>query len=253
MPEPLQDPVVEGRRLIDAAEGAGVTMRLLGGVAIYVQSPPAGPLLPRPIRDIDVATRKGNRARVIEALKSAGYVPDEMFNAVHAARRLLFYDEANQRKLDVFVGDFVMCHSLPIADRLERDPLTLPLAELVLTKLQIVELNERDQRDIYNITYHHHISNGDGSGIEGDFIAQVCAQDWGLWRTSRTTIERCKTNLPSYDLDRAAAATIADRLDRLWELIEAAPKSARWRLRSRVGDRVRWYDEPEEHVDSAHA
>ena len=249
MSGPVQDPVAEGRRVVAAGDGSGLVLRLLGGVAIYLQSPAAGPVLPRTIRDIDVATPKGNRARVVDALKSAGYVPDEMFNAVHGARRLLFFDEANQRKLDVFVGDFVMCHSIPITDRLDRDPLTLPLAELLLTKLQIVELNERDQRDIYNIAYHHPVSNGDGSGIEGDHVAQILAQDWGLWRTSKATIERCQANLGGYDLDANASSTISGRLNELWRIIEAAPKSARWRLRNRVGDRVRWYEEPEEHID----
>lgn len=249
MSRPLEDPVAEGRRIVGVAGDRGVTLRALGGVAIYLQSPNGGPVLPRAIRDIDVATKKGNRARVVDALKSAGYVPDEMFNAVHGSSRMLFYDEANQRKLDVFVGEFVMCHSIPITERLDRHPLTLPLAELVLTKLQIVELNERDQRDIYNLAYDHDVSDGDGTGIEGDYIARVCAQDWGLWRTSKGTIERCKTNLVGYELDSATTATISGRLDRMWALIETAPKSTRWRLRNRVGDRVRWYDEPEEHVD----
>jgi hypothetical protein len=249
MSAPVADPVEEGRRLVQVAGERGVVFRLLGGVAVYLQSPNGGPLLPRVIGDIDVVTKKGNRAAVTDALKSAGYVPDEMFNAVHAARRLLFYDEQNQRKLDVFVGEFVMCHSIPITDRLDRQPLTLPLAELLLTKLQIVQLNERDQRDIYNLTYHHPVTDGDGSAIEGDYVAAVLAQDWGFWRTSKSTIERCKANLGSYGLEEPAAATITERLDALWRMVESAPKTARWRLRSRVGDRMRWYEEPEEHVD----
>lgn len=253
MSGPFQDPVEEGVRVVKAATERGLTMRLLGGVAVYVQSPNGGPVLPRPIGDIDVVTRKGNRSKVVDVLTSAGYTPDEMFNAVHGSRRLLFYDEQHQRKLDVFVGEFVMCHSIRVAERLDRDPLTVPLAELVLTKMQIVELTERDQRDIYNITYHHHVSNGDGSGIEGDHVAHVCAQDWGLWRTSKSTIERCRSNLAGYGLDAVASATIVDRLDTLWRLIEAAPKTAKWRLRNRVGDRIRWYGEPEEHSDPAPA
>ena len=168
-----------------------------------------------------------------------------MFNALHGARRLLFFDP-NERKLDVFIGDFSMCHVIPIADRLERDPLTIPLAELLLTKLQIVELNETDQRDIYNLTYHHGVTSGDGTGIEGDFIAGMCAKDWGLWRTAKGTIERLQTNLAGYNLDAAASSLITERLNALWAEIENAPKTAKWRLRNRVGDRVRWYDEQEE-------
>jgi len=244
---PLQDPIVEARRLVEAATDKGVLVRVLGSVAVHLQAPAPGPLLTRPIKDIDIVARRGSRAAVTDLLIAAGYVPDEMFNTLHGATRLLFYDP-NERKLDVFIGDFSMCHVIPLADRLERDPLTVPLAELLLTKLQIVELNETDQRDIYNLVYHHHVSSGDGSAIEGDFIANLCAKDWGLWRTSKATIERCRTNLGGYDLGAEASDLIHERLDLLWTAIENTPKTAKWRLRSRVGDRVRWYDEPEENA-----
>jgi hypothetical protein len=246
---PLEDPIGEARRLVEAATKKGVVVRALGSVAVHLQAPAPGPLLTRPIKDIDIATRRGSRAAVTELLIAAGYIPDEMFNTLHGASRLLFYDP-NDRKLDVFIGDFSMCHVIPITHRLEHDPLTIPLAELLLTKLQIVELNETDQRDIYNLTYHHQVSSEDGSGIEGDFIANMCAKDWGLWRTSKSTIERCKSNLAGYDLDAQASGLIQERLEVLWTKIENAPKTAKWRLRSRVGDRVRWYDEPEENAST---
>jgi hypothetical protein len=234
--------------VVEASSQKGVTARLLGGVAVHVQAPAGGPLLPRLINDIDITTRRGARTTLTDVLVAVGYKPDRMFNTLHGARRLLFYDEANARKLDVFVGDFSMCHRIPITERLERDPLTVPLAELLMTKLQIVQLTERDQRDIYNLIYHHHVSGGDGSGIEGDYIGKVCARDWGLWRTAKSTIERCKANLASYALDIAASDLIEERLDTLWRRIEESPKTAKWRLRNRVGDRVRWYDEPEENT-----
>jgi len=246
---PLPDPVAESRRLVGAAAGKGVVARVLGGAAVHLQAPEARPLLPRRIKDIDVATRRGARTAVTDVLTALGYTPDKMFNALHGSTRLLFIDETNSRKLDVFVGEFAMCHDIPIAGRLDRDPLTVPLAELLLTKLQIVELTERDQRDIYNLTYHHEV--GEGRAIEADFIAGVCARDWGLWRTTKMTIERCQANLSSYQLESTATTIISSRLETLWRRIEAEPKSTRWRLRSRVGDRVRWYDEPEEHEPEA--
>jgi hypothetical protein len=243
---PVEDPVSESRRLVAAATDAGLTVRVLGGVAVCLQSSSDGPLPARTCGDIDIATRREGGQKLGGLLKSLGYVDDEMFNALHGARRLVFYDEVNRRKLDVFVGEFTMCHAIPIADRLNREPFTVPLAELLLTKLQIVELNERDQRDIYNLILHHHLSDGDGTGIESDYIAGLCAKDWGLWRTCKATVARCLANLDGYALPKDSAELIADRLASLWQRIEAAPKSTKWRLRSRVGDRVRWYDEPEE-------
>lgn len=251
MPEPHSDPVAESRRLIGAAQRKGVAVRTLGGVAVSLQAPEGRPLLPRAIKDIDLVAKKGTRTAVTQVLVEEGYVADKMFNVLHGSRRLLFYDEPNQRKLDVFVGEFSMCHPIPIADRLDKDPLTVPLAELLLTKLQIVELTERDQRDIYNLAYHHEVTAENGTGIEGRFVAELCSRDWGLWRTSRGTIERCLTNVVEYDLDAGAVDLIKERLRRLWEHIDKAPKSAKWKLRARVGDRVKWYEEPEEDAGQA--
>ena len=245
---PLADPLQESRRLVDEASQAGLVLRLLGGVAVCLQAPDDRPLLARKVGDIDVATKRDSKRPATDVLVKAGYVADEHFNAFHGSHRLLFYDEANKRKLDVFIGDFSMCHVIPIADRLELEPFTVPLAELVLTKLQIVELTERDQRDLYNLMYHHELREGDSSEIEIDLIASLCAKDWGLWRTTRATVERCLANMASYGLQPEAANTIAARLKALWTYIDQAPKSARWRLRSRVGDRVRWYEEPEENA-----
>lgn len=246
--EPLEDPVAEARRVVEAARAGQVVARVLGGAAVHLQAPGGRPLLPREVKDIDLVTHRGARTAVSDVLTAAGYVPDQMFNALHGASRLLFYDETHQRKLDVFVGSFAMCHPVPIAERLEREPLTVPLAELVLTKLQIVELTERDQRDLYNLTFHHEVTDSTGADIEADYVARVLASDWGFWRTSRTTVERCIAHVDEYRLPEEAAATIRARLEALWRRVEAEPKSARWKLRSRVGERVRWYDEPEEHT-----
>ena len=238
---PLADPLQESRRLVDSASSAGLVLRLLGGVAVCLQAPDDQPLLPRKVGDIDVATKRDTKRAATDLLTRAGYSPDVHFNAFHGAHRLLFYDETNGRKLDVFMGDFSMCHVIPIADRLELEPLTVPLAELMLTKLQIVELTERDQRDIYNLVYHHDIDD-----LEAGYIAGLCARDWGLWRTTKATIERCLVNMGSYALAPETAITIAERLKALWKRIENAPKTTKWKLRNRVGDRVRWYEEPEE-------
>jgi hypothetical protein len=243
---PLADPVAEARRLIDAGRGQGLTVRAVGGVAVHMQSPASGPLLPRTLKDIDLVVGRGDGKHVARLLAEGGYVGDEMFNALRGDRRQLFHDPVNARQLDVFVGAFSMCHSLPIADRLDRDPYTVPLAELLMTKLQVVELNERDERDIYTLCYHHDVGIGPDCGIESDVIGSLCAGDWGLWRTCQGTIERCCADLDGYDLDDSVCEVIESRLRRLSEEMNAAPKTGRWKRRSRVGERMRWYQEPEE-------
>ena len=243
---PLADPVAETRRLIALAGQRGLLLRALGGVGILLQAPDAQPRLPRRVKDIDLAAAQGTSKATVALLGQAGYHGEEMFNALRGSRRLLFHDLVNNRHLDVFVGEFAMCHTLPLTARLDRDELTVPREELLLTKLQIVELTGNDQSDIYNLLYHNEVADGPGATIEPGFIASLCARDWGLWRTCQLNIERSLAGLPGSGLAPDEQQMVASRLETLRDRIDAEPKTMKWRLRSRAGDRVRWYDEPEE-------
>jgi hypothetical protein len=243
---PLADPVAEARRVIDAAREQGVTIRALGGVAVCILSPGDQPLLPRPLKDIDLVTSPKQGGAAGRLLAELDYVGEDMFNALRGHRRQLFHDPVNQRDVDVFVGGFTMCHTVPIAARLDCHPYTVPVAELLLTKLQIVELTDRDERDIYSLCYYHELGDEAGSSIDAPLIARLCADDWGLWRTCKGTIERCSDDIGQYDLDEPARGQILARLAGLWQRIDEGPKTGRWRRRSRLGERKRWYEEPEE-------
>jgi hypothetical protein len=244
---PQADIAEEAVRLLDGAHASGVPIRLVGGLAVRVHAPGGlHPAVERPYRDIDLVTEKGKSRQASELLCSLGYHADEEFNAINGHRRLLFYDRQNGRQLDVFVGSFEMCHSIPVAARLDRDPRTVPLAELLLTKLQVVELNEKDQRDILALLFHHPVADSDDDTINAARIAELCAADWGLWRTSKLNLERTSAALPSYAFSEDERELIAEHVRELWTTIEQAPKSRGWRLRDRVGDRKRWYEEPEE-------
>jgi Uncharacterised nucleotidyltransferase len=239
--------VDEARRVIAGAHAENVTVRVLGGVAVQLHtSGEAHPGLVRPYRDIDlVTTRKHGRATA-QLLQELGYQPNERFNAMNGSTRLVFYDVEHERQVDVFVGEFRMCHEIPIADRLELDRETVPLAELLLTKLQIVHLNEKDMRDIWAIVHEHEVAEHDDESVNSAHVARLLAADWGLWRTSRQTIETARQRLPDAQVDSAARLLLDDRLSRLWDRVEAEPKGLRWRSRARIGDRSQWYEEPEE-------
>ncbi len=245
---PLADPVAEARRLIQLAEDNGLVLRALGGVGVYLQAPAGKPRLTRALKDIDLAAAKGTSRSTVRLMSQAGYLADEMFNALRGSRRLLFHDPVNARHLDIFVGEFSMCHDIPLTSRLHRDPLTVPREELLLSKLQIVKLTGNDQGDVYNLLFHSEVIDAvdaDG-GISAAFIAGLCAGDWGLWRTCQLNISRSLENLESSQLDPGERTMVAGRLRTLLARIEAEPKSRKWRMRNQVGDRIRWYAEPEE-------
>lgn len=243
----LPDVVDEARRLLAAAEEEGLRLRLIGGVAVrlHVQGE-LNPAFAREIRDIDVVTGKGDGRRAGAFIEKQGYVANRTFNAMHGARRMLFYDEPNKRQLDVFVNTFEMCHVLPVGEHLDRDPLTVPLADLLLTKLQIVTLNAKDRSDAYAVLLEHELGSGDVESIDAARIADLCARDWGLYRTLQINLERLGTALPEGGLSEEEQRVIAARLAGITGAIEGAPKSVKWKARARVGDRVRWYEEPDE-------
>ena len=119
-------------------------------------------------------------------LPEMGYTPNKTFNTLSGDRRQLWYDEEHGRQIDIFIGDFTMCHTLPLADRLEVEPLTIPLAELFLSKAQIVELNRKDVLDLLTLLLDHEVGPGDEETINTDLIAELCAKDWGLYTTVST-------------------------------------------------------------------
>jgi hypothetical protein len=238
--------VEEAARVLAAARQGGVTMKVLGGVAVRLHAERTHPELVREFKDIDVVTRPQESRQVKGLLEDLGYVGDEMFNTLNAGRRGLFYDMANERRLDVFMGDFEMCHRIPLMDRLDADALTLPLAELLLTKLQVVELNKRDETDLFLLLLEHDVGTTDDETINAEVIAALCARDWGLWRTVKLNVERLREALGGYAFSPEQADAVRGRLDALWARIDAEPKSSKWKLRDRVGDRKRWYEKPEE-------
>jgi hypothetical protein len=239
------DVVAEGKRLLGRAAADGILLRLLGGVAICLRAPgEVPPTLVRTYGDLDFVTARRGSARAAQFFRDEGYAPHVAFNALHGHERLLFFDEGHDRQVDVFVGSFRMSHRIPLDSRLEVDPVSVPLAELLLTKLQIAELNEKDVRDTLALLHDHPVADQDGDAVNAARVAELCAADWGLWRTITENLTACRAYADTYELPDAAV--VGERLDAVLERIEAEPKSRAWKLRARIGDRKRWYDLPEE-------
>ncbi|HEX7290091.1 MAG TPA: nucleotidyltransferase family protein [Conexibacter sp.] len=242
----LADIAEETIRLLGAAEQADVPVRALGGMAVVLRVGEKPPALRRGVEDIDLAVPKGQGRGAARFLAAQGYAPNEAFNATHGAQRMIFDDHGNDRHVDVFIGRFQMCHELVFDDRLALDRHTLPLAELVMTKLQIVRLNEKDLLDLYALLLAFEVADHDRDAINGERIAALCARDWGTYRTFTGNLARLPGELERYELDEAQRVTIAGRARALGDAIERVPKSGRWKVRARIGDRVRWYEDPEE-------
>jgi hypothetical protein len=244
---PERDVTTEAVRLVGLAEAGGVPLRVVGGVAVALHT--QGEMhaaLCRPYRDIDLVTKRKGDREALKLLVAAGYESNQRFNSmVGVHNRLVVYDNANGRQLDVFVGEFKMCHALSF-ERLALDSPTVPLAELLVTKLQIVRINDKDVKDIVAILLEHPVGERDEETVNARRVAELCAADWGLWRTIRGSLESTRDGVARLALEEAERELVRGRLDELWARIEREPKSMRFKARARVGDRTRWYEEPDE-------
>jgi hypothetical protein len=248
----LADPVEEARRIMEASRDGGVTLRVIGGVGVALVAPTIGLLMPRrTYHDIDLVAPAG-AAAITRVMTALGYEPAREFNALNGSERLLFHD-AGGRRVDVFIDTLRMCHELPFRDRLASEawPWTLPPADLLLSKLQIVEQTARDAQDVLALLADHELVESDSDGIELPRLRQVCGADWGWWRTVDDNLERLiarwiEPTAAGNSAPVGARSSALDRARALRAVLAACPKSMGWRARAAVGARIRWHDLPEE-------
>ncbi len=246
-PTPALDLLAEARRLHTHAEAAGITVRLLGGAAVAISAPaPLPPALQRPYKDLDYVVRRADAARWRALLDINGYAPDTQFNTLHGAQRLLHYDPVNERQIDTFVSSFAMCHSLDLEDRLPRGSVTLAPADILLTKLQIYEVNDKDLIDAIALLLSHPATASGAPGIDTRRLAKVTGSNWGWHTTLTDNLANVTQRLPTAGLTREQSEVVAQRIKQITSALAAAPKSLKWRARAKVGRRVPWYDLPEE-------
>jgi hypothetical protein len=248
----LRDPLAEALRLIDKATAAGLQVRLMGGLAFHAQAPSWTARIERERRDIDLATRAKDRRGLTELMTGSGYLADKQYNALYGHKQLYFVDAERGRPVDVLIDRLEMCHTFEFADRLALTGPTLPLAELLLSKLQVAHINRKDILDALALLSEHALSASDDEGINLARITGLTSNDWGWWRTVTGNITRIQRFLAEelqpgeLDFGRPATFDARAQLDALDRAIEDAPKSTRWKLRGRVGERVQWFEEPEE-------
>jgi hypothetical protein len=242
-----QDAGQEVRRIVADGEAAGLHLRALGGVAVSLACPSAAthPRLKRAYADIDLVglTREGPRLGAF--FSQLGYIPDQRFNALHGLTRLLFYNPADGGHVDVFLDRFQMCHTIDLRRRLLEGYLTLTLADLMITKLQIVEMNLKDMQDCLAILLDHELGPESLGQLDQNYLAGLTSRDWGLFTTLGDNLEKVKEHSADFLLSDEAY-TVAARVDGILQAMQSAPKSLGWRARSRIGRRLEWYDVPDE-------
>jgi hypothetical protein len=241
--------VGEALGMVERAQAKGVFLRILGSTAFRIHSPEYVSIheaMNRPLTDVDFAAY-GKQDRQIEAfLQGEGYkltvaaVTPELF-----ATRRIFNHPTNGIHIDVFLDELNFCHKIPFRNRLEVDSPTIPLAELVLEKTQIVTLNQKDIKDMLILLAAHQVGDNDRETINGKLIAGLLSKDWGLYYTTTLSLDKIRNGLDAYgqSFNDQDLENIKARIDTLSGMIEEAPKSLSWKARAAVGPRVKWYND----------
>jgi hypothetical protein len=245
-PAPANDPLPEALTLARGAAADGVGLKLLGGLAVRVLCPHFPPRL-RAGQDMDFACVSKERKKVGTYLEQSGCEPDRQFNSLNGHQQMYFLSPSG-RPIDVMVDQLTMCHTLDLRPSFSRQPFTVDAMDVLLSKLQIVELNEKDAHDIVHLLSGLPLDGGEGVSLDTNRFCKLLGADWGWWRTVTGNLAK----LPGLIADRpglvppGATYDPLAQVQRLSQLAADAPKSVKWRLRANIGDRVRWYELPEE-------
>jgi hypothetical protein len=242
--------------IITAANARGIPLCLLGGLGVRIACKDTIKKIPqlcRPIHDIDYASYKCHRRELSEIIEGRGLKPRKELNVLYAASRQIFDLPGTDTELavDVIFDELRMNHTIPLKRRLSINRLTLLPEDLLLTKLQIVELTEKDTYDTIALLLNDAVQmqlNVSSRGIvEDTYVSNLCANDWGLWRTVTGNLRRLRKGIIiEIELDEEYRTLVAGRITEIENSIQRQPKTWRWKIRSVTGERVPWYEVPEE-------
>ena len=240
----------ELKRIIRASDEAGILLRVIGSLAFQMHCPEYGYLqeaMGRAYTDIDFAGYRKQTQEIKALMADLGYTERQNVFLFSEGDRSIFDNPDVGIYVDVFYDKLDFCHEISWKGRLEVDAPTIPLAEMLLEKMQIVEINEKDIIDTIMLLLEHPLGDIDNEKINIKLIAELCSTDWGLWRTTTMNLDKVRQLAHGYkQLKEGQKAHIESQVTSALERIEGEPKSLAWRLRDRVGDRVKWYKEVDE-------
>jgi len=238
----------EGNKIISGAKEKGLVLRLLGALAIRTHCEKFSYIhekAKRVLSDLDMAAYLRQGPEITRYFKDYGYRSSAL-SAIPGFKRAVFLGEG-ELHVDIFYEALEMCHDISFKNRLEVDYPTIPLAELVLEKMQIVQINEKDLIDTVMLIRQHEISDNDNDVINGQRIATLCSAEWGLWRTLTMNLDKVRHYAETFQvLEEEDKKDVIEKVQMLLGIIEKQPKSMKWKMRAKVGDSKVWYRSVEE-------
>jgi hypothetical protein len=246
----LQDFEQEALRIVDEAQKEGILLRLMGASAVKLHCVKYKPLfeeMDRALTDLDFMTYGKYSKSLTKLFRRLGYEPNDIFIQMHGHTRHIYLDRVNRRIADVFLDKLSFCHTVDFQNRLELDSPTITLADLLLEKMQIVHINEKDIKDTVILLAEHDIGESDRETVDAKRIAELLSDDWGFHYTVQTNLRRVSEYVekrPAWPNEVKQA--VSTKVEALLGRMESEPKSFRWKMRARVGTSKKWYNDVEE-------
>jgi len=236
-------------KIVKAAQQMDVKLRLLGATAIYYQCPRSsllGELMKRRLTDLDFITLSKYNSRIPELFSGLRFLPNERVNTLYGASRQIYSDPEHSRHIDIFFDKLSFNHEIDLSKRLDLDPVTISLADLLLEKLQIVKMSEKDAKDVIVLLHEHGVDGAQGT-VDSEYVAKLLANDWGFHHTFTTNLAKVGDYLNgAQSLSQQDRDLVSGRLSALTGRIDSEKKSFKWNMRARMGTKVPWYSEAED-------
>ena len=244
------DPAVEeATTLAEKARDAGIVLRLIGACAFRIHCPQSKGLyetIDRPITDIDFISYQQHNGKVKQYFDSIGYLSDSRVMALFGHNRHQYGNPKSGLKVDVFFDRLDMNHIIDFKNRLELDFPTISLADLLLEKMQIVQINEKDVKDMIILLREHPVGDSDKETINANYVASLLAEDWGFWYTVMTNLQKVQDYVNEMtSLSPEDKSAVTSRLTELKNRLDTQPKSMKWKMRARIGPKKKWYTDVE--------
>lgn len=238
----------ELKTILNACKNENVLIRVLGSMAFHIHCHTYEYLQTtkgRVYSNIDVGSYSVHGRHIRDIMTKLGYTENREVFVLSGAEHAVFYKQ--DLRVDVYYEKLDFCHTINLRDRLEYDSPTIPLAELLLQKMQNISIDEKDLIDTIMLLLEHPLGEIDGEIINIKLIAHLCANEWGLWRTTTINLRKVIQFAESYtELTPEQKHKVESQVNELISRLNSEPKSLPWKVRDQMGDRVKWYKDVEE-------
>jgi len=243
----------EAQRVAEEGAKSGLVLRAMGGVGVRLHSMEHVDLARRLGRlgvgqqeftDLDFMAYKRQRNRMRDFFESLGYLKRRATLSSAASERQIYLHPKGWFFIDVFFDKLIVAnHPIDFRNRLELDMPTLSVTDLLLEKLQIVNLGEKDLKDTVTLLVAHEVREAEGKeNVNASYVAELLSKDWGFWYTVTNNLRGIASFADVAEtMTREEINLLLSRINKLLDSIEKEPKTSGWKMRAIVGPRKRWY------------